>query len=86
VRAGAHHGGYCLGCCWGLMVILVAVGLMNIAAMVALAAVILVEKVFRWGPAVGRLAGVAALALAVAVFWFPWLAPGLHAPLMMPMP
>ena len=75
VRAGAHHGGYCLGCCWGLMVILVAVGLMNVAAMVGLAAVILIEKVFRWGPAVGRLAGVAALALAVAVFWFPWLAP-----------
>ena len=24
LRAGAHHGGYCLGCCWGLMVILVA--------------------------------------------------------------
>jgi hypothetical protein len=25
------------------------------------------------------LAGVIALALAVAVIWFPWLAPGLHA-------
>ncbi|WP_222849658.1 DUF2182 domain-containing protein [Trebonia kvetii] len=85
VRAGAHHGLFCLGCCWGLMVILVAVGLMNVAAMVGLAAVILIEKVFRWGPAAGRLAGVAALALAVAVFWFPWLAPGLHAPPMMPM-
>jgi predicted metal-binding membrane protein len=85
VRAGAHHGLYCLGCCWGLMVILVAVGLMNVAAMVGLAAVILIEKVFRWGPAAGRLAGVAALALAVAVFWFPWLAPGLHAPPMVPM-
>jgi predicted metal-binding membrane protein len=85
VRAGAHHGGYCLGCCWGLMVILVAVGLMNVAAMIGLAAVILIEKVFRWGPAVGRLAGVAALGLAVAVFWFPWLAPGLHASPLMPM-
>jgi len=85
LRAGAHHGLFCLGCCWGLMVILVAVGLMNVAAMVGLAAVILIEKVFSWGPAAGRLAGVAALALAVAVFWFPWLAPGLHAPPMMPM-
>lgn len=79
LRAGAHHGGYCLGCCWGLMVILVAVGVMNIAAMVGLAAVVLIEKTWRWGPAAGRLAGVAALALAVAVIWFPWLAPGLHA-------
>src|SRR5215471_6063627 len=29
MRAGAHNGAYCLGCCWGLMVILVAVGVMN---------------------------------------------------------
>jgi predicted metal-binding membrane protein len=79
LRAGAHNGGYCLGCCWGLMVILVAVGVMNIAAMAGLAAVVLVEKTWRWGPAAGRLAGAAALALAVAVIWFPWLAPGLHA-------
>lgn len=80
VRAGAHHGGYCLGCCWGLMVVLVAVGVMNVVAMAGLAAVVLIEKTWRWGPAAGRLAGVAALALAVAVVWFPWLAPGLHAP------
>jgi predicted metal-binding membrane protein len=66
------------------MVILVAVGVMNVAAMVALAALVLVEKTWRGGPAVGRLAGVAALALAAAIVWFPWLAPGLHAaPMMM---
>ena len=84
LRVGVHHGGYCLGCCWALMVILVAVGVMNVAAMVGLAALVLIEKTWRWGPAVGRLAGVAALALAVAIIWFPWLAPGLHAaPMMM---
>jgi predicted metal-binding membrane protein len=84
LRAGAHHGAYCLGCCWALMVILIAVGVMNLAAMVGLAAVVLIEKTWRWGPAAGRLAGVAALALAVAIIWFPWLAPGLHAaPMMM---
>jgi predicted metal-binding membrane protein len=79
LRAGAHHGGYCLGCCWALMVILIAVGVMNLTAMVGLAAVILIEKTWRWGTAAGRLAGAAALALAIAVIWFPWLAPGLHA-------
>ena len=79
LRVGAHHGGYCLGCCWGLMVILVAVGVMNVAAMVGLAALVLIEKTFAWGPAVGRLAGAAALVLAVATIWLPWLAPGLHA-------
>ena len=79
LRVGAHHGGYCLGCCWGLMVILIAVGVMNVAAMVGLAALVLIEKAWRWGPAAGRLAGAAALALAVATIWLPWLAPGLHA-------
>jgi predicted metal-binding membrane protein len=83
--AGVHHGAYCLGCCWGLMVILVAVGVMNVAAMAGLAAVVLIEKTWAWGRAAGRLAGVAALGLAVAIIWFGWLAPGLHAapPMMM---
>jgi len=40
---------------------------------------VLTEKLWTWGPAAGRLAGAAALALAVATVWFPWLAPGLHA-------
>jgi len=79
LRVGAHHGGYCLGCCWALMVILVAVGVMNVAAMVGLAAVVLIEKAAPRGPMLGRLVGATALALAVAIIWFPWLAPGLHA-------
>ena len=85
LRVGLHHGGYCLGCCWGLMVILIAVGVMNLVAMVALAALVLVEKTWRWGVVAGRIAGVALLALAVAAIWLPWLAPGLHgtAPMMM---
>jgi predicted metal-binding membrane protein len=85
LRVGAHHGAYCLGCCWALMVILVAVGVMNVAAMVGLASVVLVEKLSPWGPAIGRLVGAAALALAVATIWLPWFAPGLHGvpPMMM---
>jgi len=53
--------------------------------MVGLAAVVLTEKTWARGPAAGRLAGVAALALALAIIWLPWLAPGLHAapPMMM---
>ena len=78
LRVGAHHGGYCLGCCWALMLILVAVGVMNVAAMIGLAAVVLAEKISPRGPAIGRLAGIAALALAVVTIWLPWLAPGLH--------
>lgn len=67
------------------MVILIAVGVMNVVAVIGLAALVLVEKVWRGGPAAGRLAGAAVLALAVATIWLPWLAPGLHAapPMMM---
>jgi predicted metal-binding membrane protein len=83
--AGVRHAAYCVGCCWALMVILIVVGVMNVAAMVGLAAVILVEKTWRWGTTAGRVFGVAALGLAVAIVWLPWLAPGLHAapPMMM---
>jgi predicted metal-binding membrane protein len=84
LRAGARHGAYCLGCCRALMAILIAAGVMNLAAMAGLAALVLIEKVWRRGPAAGRLAGAAALALAAATSWLPWLAPGLHvAPPMM---
>jgi predicted metal-binding membrane protein len=68
-RAGTIHGGYCLGCCWALMVVLVAFGTMHLAWMAALALLILVEKTFPHGEAVGRLAaaGFAALALWLLV-------------------
>jgi predicted metal-binding membrane protein len=36
IRVGLHHGLYCVACCWGLMLILVAVGVMNILAMAVL--------------------------------------------------
>jgi predicted metal-binding membrane protein len=83
LRVGVHHGGYCLGCCWGLMVVLIALGVMNLAAMVGLAALVLIEKIWAWGPLAGRIAGAGALVIAVATIWFPWLAPGLHAAPMM---
>src|SRR5262249_43410028 len=30
LRAGVHHGAFCLGCCWALMTVLFVVGLMNL--------------------------------------------------------
>jgi predicted metal-binding membrane protein len=78
VRAGAHHGAWCLGCCWSLMALFVVVGVMNLAAMVVLAVVVLAEKLWAHGELLARVVGVAALALAVAVIWVPALAPGLH--------
>ncbi|MBW8792742.1 MAG: DUF2182 domain-containing protein [Streptomyces sp.] len=77
LRAGAHHGAFCLGCCWSLMVLLTAFGVMNLWAMVALTAVITAEKLAPAGHLVARAVGITSIGLAVAVFWFPELAPGL---------
>src|SRR5258707_6081991 len=35
-RMGFEHGAYCLGCCWGLMLVLFVVGMMNLIGMVIL--------------------------------------------------
>jgi predicted metal-binding membrane protein len=79
VRVGVHHGATCAGCCWGLMIVLIAVGVMNIAVMVALAAVIFAEKIWRYGRPFGQAVGVVLVAVGVLAIWFPWLLPGLHA-------
>jgi len=78
VRVGLHHGATCAGCCWGLMIVLIAVGVMNVAAMAALAVVILVEKLWRYGKPFGQAVGVVLVAIGVLAIWFPWLLPGLH--------
>jgi predicted metal-binding membrane protein len=48
-RLGIHHGLYCLGCCWSLMLLMFAVGIGNLAWMLALGAVMAVEKNVPWG-------------------------------------
>ena len=78
LRVGMSHGAFCLACCWALMAILVAVGLMNLAVMVVLAAVVLAEKTWTWGPQLSRAVGVIAIVLAIAVMLRPSLAPGLY--------
>jgi predicted metal-binding membrane protein len=80
VRVGLHHGATCIGCCWGLMILLIAVGVMNVPAMAALTAVIFVEKLWRYGRPFGQAVGIALLATGILAIWFPWLLPGLHAP------
>jgi predicted metal-binding membrane protein len=79
VRVGLHHGATCAGCCWGLMIVLVAVGVMNVVVMAGLAAVIFAEKLWRHGKPFGQAVGVVLVAIGVLAIWFPWLLPGLHA-------
>jgi predicted metal-binding membrane protein len=59
------------------MVVLFALGVMNLVAMVVLAAVITAEKLLPWPVALSRAVGVIAIGLAVAALWFPVLAPAL---------
>lgn len=66
-RMGLGHGAYCLGCCAGLMLVLFAVGLMNLAWMAVLALVIFAEKVVPRGPLAGKAVGVALVALGLGV-------------------
>jgi predicted metal-binding membrane protein len=86
VRVGLHHGTTCAGCCWGLMIVLIAVGVMNLVAMAALAAVIFAEKLWRYGKPFGQAIGVVLVTVGVLAIWFPWLLPGLHASAMPVMP
>ena len=67
LRVGAAHGAYCLGCCWALMTVLVLIGMMNLAWMAAVAAVILAEKVLTSGTAVTRALGVVLVATGLVV-------------------
>jgi predicted metal-binding membrane protein len=78
VRVGLHHGTTCAGCCWALMIVLVAVGVMNVAVMAALAVVIFTEKLWRYGKPFGQAVGVLLAVIGVLAIWFPWLIPGLH--------
>jgi predicted metal-binding membrane protein len=72
VRVGCYHGGYCVGCCWSLMLVLVAVGVMNMAWMAGLTAMVFVEKVWRSGKAFGFAVGGA---MILAGLLLPWLSP-----------
>jgi predicted metal-binding membrane protein len=49
LRAGIEHGALCLGCCWALMLALIALGIGSMVWMAALAVVVLVEKVTPFG-------------------------------------
>ncbi|MFQ5623073.1 MAG: DUF2182 domain-containing protein [Paracoccaceae bacterium] len=63
---GAHHGVYCLGCCWALMALLFVGGIMNLYWIVGLAAYAIAEKVLPHGETVSRIAGAA---IAAAGAW-----------------
>ncbi len=54
---GMHHGAYCLGCCWALMALLFAGGIMNLYWIAGLALYVLAEKLLPGGLWFSRITG-----------------------------
>ena len=62
-RMGVHHGAYCLGCCWVMMLLLFVGGVMNLAWVGGIALYVLIEKVAPAGEWISRGVGL------VLVLW-----------------
>jgi predicted metal-binding membrane protein len=58
---GVHHGLYCVGCCWSLMLLMFVVGVGNLGWMLFLGAVMAAEKTFPWGRRLSAPLGLALL-------------------------
>ena len=67
LRLGAHHGLFCVGCCWSLMLLMFAVGIGSIGWMLLLGTVMAVEKNMPWGHKLSAPLGIALVAWGVAL-------------------
>jgi predicted metal-binding membrane protein len=80
LRMGAKHGAWCVGCCWALMASLFALGVMSIAWMAFIAALIAGEKTLPWRHGVTYATAAILLALGVLLVAVPEAIPGLTIP------
>jgi predicted metal-binding membrane protein len=78
LKAGVRHSISCLGCCGNLMIVLVAVGLMNLFWMVLITLVIFIEKVWHDGYRLNSLIGMALIFYGVLSYIEPSLLSGLY--------
>jgi predicted metal-binding membrane protein len=67
LRLGMHHGLFCVGCCWSLMLLMFVVGVGNLGWMLALGTVMAVEKNVRWGKRISTPLGVALVGWSVGL-------------------
>jgi predicted metal-binding membrane protein len=67
LRLGVEHGAWCIGCCVGLMVVLVLAAAMGLVWAAAIAAVVFAQKVAPLGELSARLTGLGLLAAAAVV-------------------
>jgi predicted metal-binding membrane protein len=66
---GVHHGVFCVGCCWTLMLLMFAVGVGNFGWMLVLGAVMASEKNLSWGRRLSAPLGVVLLAWGLALLF-----------------
>ena len=69
VIMGLHHGLYCVGCCWFLMLLLFVGGVMNLVWVAGLACYVLLEKALRHGGLLCRIAGAGLVLSGIAVLF-----------------
>jgi predicted metal-binding membrane protein len=70
-RMGLEHGLYCAGCCWLLFVILLPLGMLNIAALALITALIFAEKSLSIGRQIAWVAGAALIAYGLLILFNP---------------
>jgi predicted metal-binding membrane protein len=80
LRMGVVHGSWCVGCCWGLMAALFALGVMSLTWMVAVAGLIAIEKLVPGRQLANRLVALTLVLLALGVSLAPGDVPGLTLP------
>jgi predicted metal-binding membrane protein len=80
LRMGFEHGAWCVGCCWALMAALFVIGVMSVAWMAFVAALIAAEKLLPWRRAAVGTVTALLIALAVGVAFVPERVPGLTVP------
>jgi predicted metal-binding membrane protein len=80
LRMGFMHGGWCVGCCWALMAVLFALGVMSLGWMAFIAALIATEKLLPWKALANRGIALLLLVLGLSVAFTPDSIPGLTLP------
>jgi predicted metal-binding membrane protein len=79
-QMGARHGLWCLGCCWALMAALFALGVMSLAWMAFVAALIAAEKTLPWGRVATHATAAILLVLGTMLIAAPHAVPWLTIP------
>lgn len=68
LQLGLHHGLFCVGCCWSLMLLMFVVGVGSLVWMLGLAVLMGIEKNLPWGRQISTPVGLVLLTAGFTVF------------------